>query len=630
MRVRRRRRRWGPILAILGFASVFAAGSQLDLDVFRGRAVDAVSVWLDQPVTLGGRVGFRLSDGPVLVLPDLEVGNHLLTAREARIGVRFWPLLLGRVEPRAIVLVAPRLRLAALAAWRAGSGEWPALPFERLEVQDGAFETADGEVIDQVSMAVVPGSPTGPFDIRGAGRRDGETFRLETTLGRLDPGRPAGFSSKLLGGGIEASFAGMINRGTDGFEIGGPLKVAAADGGTLLTRLGIVAAPALGPTTLEAKLAWSGGRLVLSDLTFEAGALRVTGHASLAESLRAGEIQLAFGRVELEPWQAALAGLLGGASGRDLSLVLSAEALGVRGGLLRQARVDARLLDHQLAIRQLSALAPGGTEVTLFGRVSSSGERPTYEGEIDLVSDNLRLALGWLGLEPVGIAPDRLRRVGLSARLAFDGERLTMPSFDLKLDTSRMLGSGNLALTPSPRLELRLAVDRVALDPYQPLLAAGLAAGIAGTIAVSADLVTWQGIGLRDVDVEANLAGPSIDLRRLRVAEAAGARFSATGNVSLDGSASDLSFDLTTERSSDLLRLFGNSEAANRADNAIVAVAGRLQGALAELTLSGAIVSPEGTTPLDGIAHLAGSRSPSFEPGPELRRLVESLGARGR
>ncbi len=630
MRARRRRRRWGPIVAILSIIFLFAAGSQLDPDTFRGRAVDAVSVWLDQPVTLGGRLRVRLADGPTLVLPDLQVGDRVLTAREARIGVRFWPLLLGRLEPRTVVLDSLRLRLAALAAWRASPGMWPSVPFERLEVVDGVFETTGGEVIDQVALTVVPGSPAGPFDIRGSGRRDGEAFRMETTLGRAETGRPAGFAAKLQGDGIDLSLAGAVNRGSEGFEILGPLRLSAADGAKLLTRLGIVAAPALGPATLDAKLALSAGRLSLSDLTFEAGTLRVTGQANLAERLTAGEVQLAFSRVALEAWQGALAGLLGGASARDLSLVLSADALSFRGGLIRQARAEIRLLDRQMALRQLSALAPGGTEVTLFGRVSSSGQRPVYEGEIDLVSDNLRIALAWLGLEPAGIAPDRLRRIGLSARLSFDGERLTVPSFDLKLDTSRMLGSGNLMPTPSPRIDLRVAVDRVTLDPYLALVASGLASGISGTIAVAADLLTWQGIGLRDVDIEANLNGPSIDLRRLRVAEVAGARVAATGRLALDGAASDLSFDLTTDRSSDLLRLFGNSEAANRARNAAIAVAGRLQGALTEMALSGAIVSPEGTTPLDGTVHLAGDTAPSFEPGAELRRLVESLGARGR
>ena len=239
MRARRRRRRWGPILAVLSFAFLFAIGSQLDLDAFRGRTVDAVSAWLDQPVTLGGRLGFRLSDGPTLVLPDLEVGDRILTAREARIGVRFWPLLLGRIEPRAIVLVEPRLRLAALGAWRTAPGAWPALPFERLEVQAGTIDTVGGAAIDQISLTIVPGAPAGPFDIRGSGRRAGEAFRMETTLGKAEAGRPAGFTTKLQGAGIDVSLAGAANRGVDGFEVAGPLKVTAAEGATLLTRLGI-------------------------------------------------------------------------------------------------------------------------------------------------------------------------------------------------------------------------------------------------------------------------------------------------------------------------------------------------------------------------------------------------------
>ena len=629
MRSRRRKRRWAAIPVVLVSALLFGLFTQIDLDAFRGRAVDSVSAWLDRPVTLGGRLGIRWAAGPVLVLPEIEVGDKLLTAREARIAVRFWPLLVGDIEPRAVTLVGPRLRLAALAGWRSKPGEWPALPIERLEIVDGAVDGPEGQAIDQLALAVVPASPTGPFDIRGTGRRDGESLRMEATVGRLDPGRPVGFAAKILGSSAEASLAGAVNRGPHGLELGGPLKLSAADGAGFLARIGVVAVPLAGPATVEAKFAWAGGRVTLSDFAFESDGMRVTGRVDLAESLRAGEIQLAFSRLELDRWQGTIAGLLGGAGGRDLSLMLSAEAVGVRGALVRQARAEIRLLDRQMALRQLSALAPGGTEMTLFGRISSTNATPVYEGEIDLLSDNLRVALAWLGLEPQGVPPDRLRRIAVSLRMSFDGERLTVPSFDLKLDTSRMLGSGSLIVAPQPRVDLRIAIDRITIDPYLPLLGAALASGVTGAVAASADLATWQGIGLRDLDLEGDLGESAIDLRRFRIGEAAGARLAAAGKVALEGGGSDLTFDLTTKRPSELLRLFGRGDGAGVPDNTTVAAVGRLVGSLSGLALSGAIVSPEGTTDLDGTAKLAGTGAPAFDPGPALRRLIAALAVRG-
>ena len=629
MRFRRRRRRWWwPAIAVLSLVALFGAASQADLDIFRGRAVDAVSTWLDQPVTLGGRLGFRLIDGPALVLSEFEIGDQRLTAREARIAVRFWPLVFGRFEPRAISLVEPRFRLEGLSAWRAApAGAWPVLPFERLDVQDGMIETADGGRIEQVSMTVVPGSPTGPLDVRSTGRRGGELFRFEGTLGRFDTGRPTGFAVKLQGAGIELAIAGAANRGADGLEIGGPLRVTAADGAGFLARFGIVGAPISGPAAADAKLAWSGGRLVLSDLTVEAGATRATGRIDLADRFGAGEVQLAFGRLDLDAWAGVFGQLMGGADERDFSLLLSAEAAGVRGGLARQVRAELRMLHRQMVLRQFSALLPGGTEVTASGRIDSSGARPVYEGEIDISSDNLRLALAWLGLEPTGVAPERLRRAALSGRLTFDGDRLTLPSFDLKLDTSRMLGSGNFAFGPSPRIDLRLAVDRMTLDPYQSLLVQALRGGIGGTVAASADFLTWHGAGLRDVELDLVLGDPKIELRRLRVAEAAGARFTATGQFALGGGDTELSFDMTTRRPSDLIRLFGITDNGNATDTSIIAAAGKLQGALTDLLLSGAVVGPRGTAPLDGNIRFTGDSGASFEAGPALRTFLDDLGA---
>ncbi len=629
MRFRRRKRRWAAIPVVLVSAVLFGLFTQIDLDAFRGRAVDSVSAWLDQPVTLGGRLGLRWSGGPVLVLPDVEVGDKMLTAREARISVRFWPLLIGDVEPRIVSLVGPRLRVAALRDWRSNPGEWPTLPLERLEIVDGALDGPDGRVLDQAALAVVPGSPAGPFDIRGTARIGMEPARIEVMVGRLDPGRPVGFATKIQSADAELSLAGAVNRGPRGIEIGGPIKLTTADGARFLARLGIVAVPLPGPATAEAKLAWSDGRVLLSDFSFDIDGARVTGRIDLAESLRAGEIQLGFGRLELERWLATIVGLRGGADGRDLSVVLTAEAVGVRGSLVRQVRAEIRMLDRQMAVRQLSALGPGGTEVTAFGRISTTDAAPMYEGEADLVSDNLRVALAWLGLEPVGIPPDRLRRAALTFRMTFDGERLTVPSFDLKLDTSRMLGSGNLTLTPEPSVDLRVAVDRITIDPYLPLLGGAVALGIGGHVAASADLATWHGIGLRDLDLEADITERALDFRRFRIGEAAGARVSAAGRLALEGEGTDISFDLATRRPSELLRLFGNGDGAGVADNTAVTAVGRFTGPLSALKLSGAAVTPEGTTELDGTAALAGANAPSLEPGPALRRLIEALAVRG-
>ena len=445
-------------------------------------------------------------------------------------------------------------------------------------------------------------------------RGGGEALRLEATIGRLDPGRPFGFAAKVQSVGAEVWFTGAANRGVAGFQLVGPIKVAAADTSKFLSHLGVTAAPLRGASSIEAKLTWADGRVTLSDLMFESSETRATGRVDLTESLRAGEVQLAVGRLDIEPWRDTVATLLGGADGRDISLILSAEAVGFRGALMRQARAEVRLLDRQVAIRQLSALAPGGTELTLFARVSSAGAVPTYEGEIDLASDNLRVALAWLGIEPPGIPPDRLRRAGGSLRASFDGRRLTVPSFDLKLDASRMLGSGNLILGDAPRFDIRVAVDRFALDPYLPLLGVALGAGAGGTLAAAVDLMAWRGIAMRDVDVEVEIADAVVDLRRLRIAEAGGAGIAATGRIGIEGVGSDLSFDLSTRRPAELLRLFGNGDAIGAAD-APVTVAGRLHGPPTDLALSGAVVTPQGTgdrksTRLNS-SHVSESRMPS-------------------
>jgi len=634
MRTRRRRRRWAwPLLALAVIAGLIGLGLQIDPDRFRGAAVDAVSAWLDEPVTLGGQIDFRFLDGPQLILPDLVVGDHILSAREARIAVRFWPLLIGRFEPRHITLVGPQIDFLTFGAWRKVAGGWPSLPFERLEIVDGAVEGTDGLVIRQITATIVPQTPSGPFDIRGTGMlADTLDLRLEATLGRLEPGRAASFTAKATGAGAELALSGAVSRGPNGLELGGPMKLSAADPARTLGLLGVAApVPVSGALAVDAQLAWGEGQLRLSELTLAATGLRAVGRLDISDTLRVGEIRLDFSALDLEPWLPVLSGFTRGIAGRDLSLLLTADALTLHGGRVRQARINLRLLDGQLALRELSALLPGGTELTGFGRVTSSSGRPLYEGEIGLASDNLRLALAWLGLDVGEIDPGRLRRAVLSARLGFDGARLNASSFDLKLDTSRMVGSGSLALGVTPRFDLRLVLDRITLDPYLPLLASGLSGGLDGAIALSADLVTWRGIPLRDFDLDLQLAGPSVDLRRLHVGEVAGGELSIAGSVARGvGGAADLSFDIVTRKPSELLRAAGAVDGSVLPEGEAMAAAARVQGTLDRLALTGAAHVARGDIVLDGTIDLLGPEAPRFTAGPLLDAALRRLGEAAR
>jgi len=219
----------------------------------------------------------------------------------------------------------------------------------------------------------------------------------------------------------------------------------------------------------------------------------------------------------------------------------------------------------------------------------------------------------------------------LSARLGFDGERLHASSFDLKLDTSRMVGSGSLTLGAVPRFDLRLVLDRVTLDPYLPLLAAGFGGGLDGAVALSADLVTWRGLPLRDFDLDLQLAGATADLRRLHVGEVVGGELSATGRIArAAGGAADLRFDIVTRTPSDLLRAAGAVDGSVLPEGEVLAVAGRVQGAPDRLALTGAAHAPRLDALLDGILDLSGADAPRFTPGPSLDAALRQLGEAAR
>ena len=266
----------------------------------------------------------------------------------------------------------------------------------------------------------------------------------------------------------------------------------------------------------------------------------------------------------------------------DLDLTIG--ALTWRKGVVRQARARLALENGVVTIRQTSALLPGSTDVDLAGRLTANGNGQWMEGVGEIAAEDLRATLSWLGVDVGAVPADRLRRLSASADLSANGDRLSASNLDIRVDTTRIAGNVSIETSERPQIAADLAVDAVNVDAYlldagpapsratgdadtAPQEAAQPTPGRAGDsvgdgawpvldeidadVALKIDALTYGGVRLAGLELDAALDHGGLTLRRASVADAAGASILLSGTGRTVGTAP--SFDLAVEGAADSL-----------------------------------------------------------------------------
>ena len=258
----------------------------------------------------------------------------------------------------------------------------------------------------------------------------------------------------------------------------------------------------------------------------------------------------------------------------DAALDLTIGALTWRKGVIRKARARLALENGVVTIRQTSALLPGGADVDLAGRLTANGNGQWMEGVGEIEAEDLRATLSWLGVDVGAVPADRLRRLSASADLAASGDRLSASNLDIRVDTMRIAGNVSIETSERPQIAADLAVDAVNADAYlldtgpgqsratgdadaAPQEAVQPTPGRAGggawpvldeidaDVALKIDALTYGGVRLAGLELDAALDHGGLTLRRASVADAAGASILLSGTGRTVGTAP--SFDLAVE-----------------------------------------------------------------------------------
>ncbi|WP_141563097.1 AsmA family protein [Teichococcus rhizosphaerae] len=506
------------LLPLLVLAALWFGPRLTDWNEHRDRLAILAAGRLGQPVTLAGPVKLALLPQPMLEAGGVTIGGPdgeiSIEARALRLRLD-WPALLRlELEPREVALVGAEIRLP----WPPAPGQ-PFRPPPWLTGLQGRVQDSRiiiGQVaLERVEAGLAAGGPADALRIEGRFRWRQTEVAFETTLGRPGWDGIAPLALTLSGARASVSTSGVLLP-EGGFE--GNLQGGGSDLAALLP------APP-GSFRLRGRLSVTAELLAAEELSLDIAGSPARGAATLRVS-PAPRLDLALqtGRVELDPWMAALRGA--GAAALPFGLDLTAEAATLRGITLRRLRGALSVEGDRLTLANVGALLPGDTEVELDGATTGRGGTGRLEAALRFRGEALRATLAALGLPLEGTDPSRLRSGEGRLRLTLDEAQAAISEFAATLDGSRVSGAGVLRFGARPALGLGLNFERLALDGWLPpalgwpAIQARLA-GIDANLRLSAEQAAWRGLTFQGLSADAALENGRLTARRLaaRVAE---------------------------------------------------------------------------------------------------------------
>lgn len=639
------------VLVVVALAGALLAPWLVDADVYRAEIVHRVAAAMGRPVAVTGPIAVTVLPSPRVRASDVRIGGasdgstETIEAKHVEVAIGWTSLFGGAIELTHLRLVEPVLVIDTQSEkwryWTAfDAGETGALRIEHLEIESGrvVWRRENGAIrtLEQIQAAVSTPPGTDALRATGTAVAEGIPLEFEAALGDAPARRPRALNASvalrpglaratfrgtyfrpdaaappelrgrfhLEGGQLAAAFAAIA----PGWIPGGPLAPAiaqdfAADAdlhvvgeslncrevsvrvgevraaGTLNARF--VATPVL---DLALSMTWL-------DLDRLAQAPRSRGVVDRAERRGASSgVVSRLARVETAP-------RLGMPRNLDGSLELTIEALGVNGGVIRQAKLNAALSGGDVVVNQATAQLPGGAVLNASGQIGRAAapagdDSPRVEGTLSLEADNLRGLLNWIGIDTSAVPTDRLRRYFGRANVRGTLRRLEFTELDMRIDSSRL--TGGIALVPSPRpgLGIELRLDQMNIDGYfgaaapgerPPAPASSRAIGLSpallnsfdATVRLRADALSIGGVPMTEAALDGILQNGSLDIRQFSVADIFGARVSTSGRIAELAQSPNATLDVEvhTADSSRLLRL---ADLAPAAAGATLDLAGRV------------------------------------------------------
>lgn len=520
------------------------------------------SALVGAPVTVSGAVDARLLPTPYVRFRALSsgAGATRLSVDEVEIELAIAPLLRGEVKAERIRLVRPRLGVeiaadgAVRTAFSSGKGGAPArVSFDRAEIVDGALSLATPQGtfgLDRIAGVAEAGSLSGPYKFEGVGGPDGGRLNLRASTSRAEAGA------------MRVKVAAARTDGTLAFEADGAIAMAdkpAFEGRVALSgpadRRRETATAEPWRTAAAAKV--GAGRLKFDDLDLAygpdergvrlAGTAEATFGADPQFDLRLETRQIDFDRLLGEGRPKTPAGVLSEIASRlpagvrppaNASLTLDARGVVLGGDVLQDLRLELAAARGDWRLRRASAVFPGDARVSASGAVAFSNGEPGFVGPVSFDARDLASFRRWLGGGSDQSATP-VRRVSLKGELSARPGAVSIDDATIETDGARSTGRVSWAKGGEgkrSRMEAALDSDRLDLDALglDRLMSQALSAQETDAlVALDAESLVLSGVAMSGVSVDVSLDARGLDLKRLEVRDAGGAKVSGAGRFAM-------------------------------------------------------------------------------------------------
>ena len=641
------------VLLVLTLAAVLIGPGFVNWDRYKDQVTARIGSATGLQVAIDGDMDLALLPRPTFKASGVRIGelSAVMSPDMARVDalevqVALMPLLSGDVQVQRVALLKPHLTLETLpdggSNWSLGSsGAMPnSVRLERVNIEDGVLVWRDGasgreERVEDIDVSLSAASLRGPMQMVGSASVRGLPLTIDLSTSRVTAAGalPLGLSLGLEGveGNLRLAGIASLDGGFQG-EVSGETESLLA----VLRRIWPdrpLPSNADQPFSFEAAMRSVGETVNLNALTAGLGDGAATGtlKMTLSEAPRF-DLALALNRINLDGWvpgggdagsnQPGTLSELTAASGNGFTIptALTAtvdivvDSMTLRGGLIRQARLEGFLHDGVLSVSRLTAQLPGGSDLALAGTVQAQGGMPHFEFDAQAAANDLRGVLAWLGYSVSDVPGFRLRRFSGSASVSGRPNDFQVGGFDFVIDGTR--ATGGLAYVDSgrPGIGLRLNATRINIDAYRPLGTERLLDGavlnrlasvldkVDANLDVTMAGLTIDGIALRDLRLDATVNEGAITIREASVGDAAGATVSLGGSIAgLDPlSGADIAFSIASPDPPRLARSFGiaGGSPLDRLD--ALSLSGRVAGGTEALSLAVLADAAGGSAELGG------------------------------
>jgi uncharacterized protein involved in outer membrane biogenesis len=562
----------------------------------------------------------------------------------------------------------------------------PAIVLNNFTIENGTLIYRDRpsgttERIDKINANIAAASLNGPFESTGDLRLRGVPLVYDVNVAEIIHGRTVPFNLKLgmTPGQTKLQMTGTVVGLESEPKVKGKIK---GEGASLAGLIQAAMPGAALPGIADQAFAVEGAALVtaagaeIKELNFRLGKTQATGDIAVDLGQKPTvAVRLAANRIDLDQLLS-LPAVIAKAPGNEKaaaekssaekskaaapvpaapfalpanvngSVIFTAEAITYRNGVIREAVMNAELANGEVTLSQLSGQFPGGSDLALFGFLSTAKGQPRFEGELETTVSDLRGVMNWLGVEPAGIGPDRLRKLALASRVVAVPSHAQLTGLDLQLDSSRLTGGVTVAFSKRPSFGADFTIDRLNLDAYlpkstgkkekaapknkagapkakdaqgdtkvkpaeNPLAGLKVLTGVDANLKTRIKNLTFQGAPIKNVFVDGTLYNGQIEIRRLNIARMAGASVSLKGVIDGLGevpTVKGLAFEVKADDVPKLLKFAGIDAGAAPKGLGTVTLKGRIDGNLLapklNITMSGAGATAKVSGHIDGLGVL--------------------------